>query len=209
MADSNPAATRPSLLGRIRDAGDWESWRHFYAQYQPMIQAWCRRWHLQDADAEEAASCVWDKLSQRMQSFQYDPSLRFRAWLRTIVENQIKDLFERKARRPGDYSTGMGPAQEALQQIVDPSAAAAELADELEKGHDRQAILSVALERVRQRSDARTWQAFERTALQDADACAVAVELGMGVASVYQAKTRVLKRIRDEVDRLDSFSSAP
>jgi RNA polymerase sigma-70 factor, ECF subfamily len=47
-----------------------------------------------------------------------------------------------------------------------------------------------------------TWQAFHRFAVDGLPAAMVAEEMGMSVNSVIQAKSRILKRLREEAGDL-------
>jgi RNA polymerase sigma-70 factor (ECF subfamily) len=58
------------------------------------------------------------------------------------------------------------------------------------------------LDLVRGEFENRTWEAFWRTAVEDRPARDVADELGMSVLAVYKAKSRVLRRLRQELGDL-------
>jgi RNA polymerase sigma-70 factor (ECF subfamily) len=60
-------------------------------------------------------------------------------------------------------------------------------------------LLKVALERVRPQVTDTPWKAFEQVWLANRTAAEVAPEVGLSVAMVYVAKSRVLKRLRAEV----------
>ena len=62
------------LMARFREDG-------------PLIHRWCRRWRLQEADAQDVAQDVLLKLHGRMATFNYDPSGSFRAWLKTLAHH--------------------------------------------------------------------------------------------------------------------------
>ena len=55
------------------------------------------------------------------------------------------------------------------------------------------------LELVRSEFEERTWLAFKKTAIEEKVPSDVAEELGMSVASVYQAKSRILRRLRQQL----------
>jgi RNA polymerase sigma factor (sigma-70 family) len=101
-------ATRITLLKRLQhDQHDREAWREFVAQYSPMIFAWCRRWGLQEADAEDITQMVLLKLTQKMTDFAYDPRRSFRAWLKAVAHNTLCD-FRRSNHR---MSQGSGDSE--------------------------------------------------------------------------------------------------
>ena len=63
-------------------------------------------------------------------------------------------------------------------------------------------LFTYACEQVRGEVSPTTWQAFWRTAVDDVPGKEVAAELDMSVAAVYQARSRVLARLRQEADGL-------
>jgi RNA polymerase sigma-70 factor (ECF subfamily) len=191
------ATTSPTLLAKVRDYENREAWERFLSQYEPLIRGWCRRFGVRGADADEVSAMVLLKLGQRMRSFTYDPSRRFRAWLRTVVNSQVKEFFSRAARPGGDTS-----GSDQLAQLADPTAAADALCQQLEEERRQRGLLDVALELVRQRVEPQTWQAFALTALEDGKGADVAARLGIKLNAVYKARSRVIQLLEQEVDRL-------
>lgn len=187
--------TRPSLLARLREPdnrADWDqAWRCFFDQYTPLMLAWCRRWGVSAADAEDVTASVLCHLGQRLKSFQYNPTHRFRGWLKTVVHNEVRDFFDRQMRRPS--------AGRDVEDVADRSAAAEALYQEIEA---RRECLGQAMSEVRPCVEPHTWEAFHRTAVLGRAAGEVATELGMTTVAVYKAKSRVLELIRRAVDRL-------
>src|SRR5262249_4514938 len=75
--------TSATLLARLRQVpADQAAWAQFTQRYGRKIYAWCRRWNLQEADAEDLTQNVLLKLAEKMQTFVYDPEKSFRAWLK-------------------------------------------------------------------------------------------------------------------------------
>src|SRR5262245_22908064 len=71
--------TRVALLAQRRqDPTDQAGWSEFVQRYGPHIYRWCRRWNLQDADAEDLTQTILFKLTQKLRAFAYDPSRSFR-----------------------------------------------------------------------------------------------------------------------------------
>ena len=67
-------------------------------RYGRLIWAWCQQWGLQPADADDVSQNVLLKLAHHLQHFVYDPSRRFRGFLRTIAHNACKDYLDSKRR---------------------------------------------------------------------------------------------------------------
>ena len=84
MPMSDSRATKPSLLLRIRDAGDSSSWGEFAAIYGPIIRGYCLRRGLQEADTADVSQEVLAQVMRSIGSFEYEPGRgRFRTgWAR-------------------------------------------------------------------------------------------------------------------------------
>ncbi len=184
--------TRPSLLLRIRDSGDSEAWREFAGVYAPVIYGYCRRRGLQDADAADVTQEVLAQVAQSIRTFEYQPERgRFRGWLGAVTHSKI-ELLRRKAR-PEVQASG-GPAPDGL---LDEVGSAGE--DPVWVEESSAALLRVALERIRPDFEPATWRAFEVVWLENHSPDDAAQETGLAVYSVYMAKSRVLKRLRQEL----------
>lgn len=196
MTAERPFETRVSLLGRLQsDPNDALAWSEFVDWYGRKLYAWCRAWGLQQADAQEVAQEVFLKLVVRMRDFRYDPSRSFRSWLKTITRHAWLDYAARQ-RRPGGGS-GTDTAVDRLSVLP--------AQDDLERRADAAAeekLLEEAAARVRLRVEPRTWSAFELLATHERSGAEVAHELGMQVATVFVARSRVQRMLRDEVQRL-------
>src|SRR5436305_6703044 len=108
MGSEHDSGTRVTLLGRLRrDPTDAAAWGEFVEHYGGKIYGWCRKWNLQEADAQDVTQMVLLKLSQKMGEFVYDPSRSFRAWLKVITHHAWQD-FVKERQRPG---LGSGDSQ--------------------------------------------------------------------------------------------------
>lgn len=185
--------TRPSLLVRLRDARDNEAWAQFVEVYAPLIYGFARKQGLQDADAADLTQDSLRVVSEAIKKLEYDPRRgTFRSWLFTVVRNQLFRLRARQAR-PGKGS-GDSAAQEQLQQVPSADNDSALWDEEY-----RRRQLVWAAERVRPQVQETTWQAFWRTAVQGESGQEVAAALGMTVAAVYLARSRVMVRLKEQV----------
>ena len=195
MADSGSGfSTRPSLLLRLRDPRDAEAWRSFVDVYGPLVYGHARRRGLQNEDAEDVTQRVFARVSEAIRAFNYQPDLgRFRDWLGTVVRNEVNRLLK------ADMGTPRGKGGEEDIALAHAPAPAADSAWTSEfNAH----ILQVALERCRPHFEPPTWRAFERLWLEQAPAAHVASEMSQPIDWVYIAKSRVLKRLAQEVQAL-------
>jgi RNA polymerase sigma-70 factor (ECF subfamily) len=192
MAD--PPSTRPSLLVRVRDHGDHEAWAQFVEVYGPLIYGFARKQGLQDADAADLMQDALRVISGALRGLEYDPQRgSFRGWLFTVVRHQLL-RFRSRQNRPG-RGTGDSSAQHRLLEVaVSEEHHAAQWDEEYER---RQ--FAWAAEQVRKQVQPATWQAFWQTAVEGLAGQEVATALGMSVAAVYLAKSRVMARLKEQV----------
>jgi RNA polymerase sigma-70 factor (ECF subfamily) len=196
MADaSSQPVTRPSLLLRLRDARDAEAWHTFVHTYGPLVFGECRYRGLAHADAEDVTQKVFARVVTVIRAFDYRPDVgRFRDWLGAVVRNEVNRHLGKEARTPdGRSATG-------AESVLDGVAARGDDGAWAEAFNAR--LLQVALERARPHFEAPTWRAFELAWLEDRPAAEVARELGQPLDWVYVAKSRVLKRLWQEVREL-------
>jgi RNA polymerase sigma factor (sigma-70 family) len=184
----DPRVTKPSLLLRIRDAGDSASWNEFADIYGPIIRSYCRRRGLQPTDADDVVQEILVQVARSIGTFEYDPGRgRFRDWLGTVTRNKITRFFESKGREGSAIGNDKSAQLEASAEDPEWSA----------NLHAR--ILEVALVRIRVDFEPSTWDAFERIWCVGLPAPEVARTLAMTIDAVYAAKSRVLRRLREEV----------
>ncbi len=87
--------TSLSLLDRIRETSDAESWDRLVALYAPLLKRWVRRYEVQDADADDIVQEVLAALLNELPKFQHNRQTgAFRSWLRTILVNRVRALLE-------------------------------------------------------------------------------------------------------------------
>jgi RNA polymerase sigma-70 factor (ECF subfamily) len=189
--------TDVSLLLRLRqDPSDQTAWRAFVERYGRRIYVWCRQWRLQEADAEDVTQNVLLILAEEMRKFHYDAAGSFRAWLKTVARHAWS-RYATLGRRPGG-GTGDSDVLPLLASVE----AREDLAARLEEEFDRE-LLQLAMTRVAQRVETHTWQAFRLMALEGVSGPEVAKRLGVQLAMVYVAKSRVQKMIQEEIHQLE------
>jgi RNA polymerase sigma factor (sigma-70 family) len=197
MDGAADAPTSASLLARLRHApADQDAWRQFVQRYGGQIYSWCRHWNLQQADAEDVTQAVLLKLADKMRTFRYDPDRSFRGWLRTLAHHAWRDFLDGR-RQPGGGSGDTG-----VLQWLETVEARDDLLRQLEEEFDRE-LLEEAMGRVRLRVQPHTWEAFRLLAVEGVSGAEAAARLGMKVATVFVAKSKVHRMLQEEVRRLD------
>jgi RNA polymerase sigma-70 factor (ECF subfamily) len=193
---TSPPTTRPSLLVRIRDARDAEAWSEFVRLYSPLVYRFARRKGLQDADAADLTQEVMRAVMSSVRRLDYDPNRgSFRGWLFTLAHRRLYDFLGRRER---EYrGTGDSAVQARLEQQP-----AREDEDQWNREY-QQHLLAWAAERVRDSFQESTWSAFWQTAVEGRTGKEVAEQLGMTVAAVYLAKSRVMARLKECIRELE------
>jgi len=187
--------TRQSLLFRARN-GEANAWTDLTALYRPLILGWLNRQGVPAGDLEDLSQEVLLNVVRHLPGFQHSGHRgAFRAWLRTIVCSRTADYW--RALESATPAGGSG-ATAALQQIADPDS---ELNRQWDEEHDRY-VLHCLLDLVDEEFEPITLKAFRRLAVDGVSGAEAAQELGLSVAAVYVAKSRVLARIRQEAEGL-------
>jgi RNA polymerase sigma factor (sigma-70 family) len=191
--DRSAMHTRPSLLVRVRDTGDAGAWTAFVDIYAPLVYGFGRRRGLQDADAADLTQEVMGEVVRSIRAFEYQPARgRFRDWLLLIARRRLFRFFDRRARRGEEHGQA-----DALDQAEDQS-------PDVDWNDAFSArVLEVALHRIQPDFEPATWRAFERVWLENRPAPETAAELSMKIQLVYKAKSRVLKRLTEEVEEIN------
>jgi RNA polymerase sigma-70 factor (ECF subfamily) len=190
-------ATNETLLARVRDPRDREAWAEFVSIYRPLLYRVGRRYGLQDVDAQNLVQDVLQKVTRQVERWESGkPAGGLRRWLTTVARNAAIDAIRRV--RP-DAPQGGTSVQELRER---PDSSEAELQREL----DRQAFRWAAA-RIRDEFTDSTWSAFWRTMVEGESCSEVAETAGRTLGSVYTARSRVMQRLKEEVNHFDWTSA--
>ena len=186
-------ATRASLLVRLRDPRDAAAWGEFIDLYAPLIYGYACKQGLQDADAADLSQDVLTAVAGAVGRLEYDPARgAFRNWLFTIVRRKL--LSWRRSVRSKPHAGDDTLLRHVWEQWAAPEDMEAAWETEWERSR-----FAWACERVRAEVADATWQAFWRTAIEGQPSKQVAADLGLTVAAIYVARSRVLTRLKTVV----------
>ena len=205
MTEGNAVLTSPTLLRDLEAPAHREAaWRTFLQRYQPLIYRWSCRTGLSHDDAEEVSAAVLCKLVTALRDFVYNPAHRFRGWLKTLVENEVREALPaagaeagRSGERPPHRPTAAGRNPDTRSHRRASGAAGRHAAPDLRNAEE-------ITRRVQERVEPHTWQAFWLTAIGKESGRDVADRLGLKVAAVYMAKRRVGQMLRAEAESLQA-----
>lgn len=180
-------STPASLLQRLNEHSLAEDWERFVRLYTPVLYAWARRLGLAPESATDLTQDVFVVLTRSLKTFRYDPKQRFRGWLWTVLINQHRSNLRRRTE---------APAARELELVGEDNVAA--WIDTDYRDH----LVAQALELMRAEFPEHTWKACWEYVVKERPAAEVATELGITVNAVHLAKSRILRRLREELDGL-------
>jgi RNA polymerase sigma factor (sigma-70 family) len=191
----DPQATRASLLIRLADQRDRQAWFDFVDLYSPVVYGFARRQGLQDADAADLVQEVLRSVSRSLSGF--DPQKgRFRSWLMAVVRHRLSEFRTKQGRQV--VGSGDTEVRQQLEQV-----SAVDGVEQLWEHEYRQSIFRVAADRIRHEFEASTWQAFWMTSVEGKKTGDVARSLGLSSGAVYVARSRVLARLKKQIQSLE------
>jgi len=199
----DPIPTRYSLLSRLEDRGDQESWRDFFDTYWRLIYSVAIKSGLTEAEAQDVVQETIISVARDIHKFKRDRSLgSFKGWLRNLTRWRIADQLRKRTRASwGDApKTGADPPRPDPAEIPDPAGATADIAWEEEWQAN---LLKAALEKIKPRIKEEHYQIFDLYVLKQWPVGNVARVLGVNVGLVYLVKYRISALLKKEVRRLE------
>lgn len=194
--------TRATLLYRLKDWQDQDSWQEFFNIYWKLIYGVARKAGLTDTEAQDVVQETMLSVSKHMPTFEYDPARgSFKAWLLNMTRWRIVGQFRKRAPANAlDATTEASTARtDPINNVPDPAGEALDAAWEAEWETN---LLEAAMNKVKRRVDPLDWQVFDLYVNKDWAPEKVGAALGVSVEKVYLTKHRVTKTIKAEVQRL-------
>lgn len=195
---SSSDVTRASLLSRAK-IQDPQAWNELVDLYGPLISYWGRRCGLDAAQAGDIVQEVFASVAKAISRYEAKrDSGAFRAWLWTITANKVRDYFRREDSLLA--ATGGSTALGELHAIPDPATIPDQEPTESEQ---ISALLQRAMEQVQGEFESRTWEIFQRSVVDQIPSHVVAQEFQISAAAIRQTKSRVLRRLRQQLGDLE------
>lgn len=192
--------TRASLLSRLKDLDDQDSWRDFYDTYCRLIFSVALKSGLSRTEAEEVLQETVIAVARKMKDFKYDPALgSFKRWLLKLTEWRIAGQY-RKRRRQADRRADETGKTGLMEQVPDP--ASLDVPSAIWDEEWQHNLMAVALDRVKEAVSPRQFQVFQLYVLKDWPVRKVASTLGVSCTLVYVTKHRVSALLKREINRL-------
>ena len=195
--EPSPGTTRVSLLERLRKRpGDLEAWSRFVKTYGPLVTHWCKEQGLQESDAADVAQEALLGFWQTAANFEYDPSKRFRGYLRMIVlktwSDWVRDNQGPQVDNPESSFYSLLKRMEAREEFI----------ARLERMFDME-VMERAMALVQKHIEPHHWQAFQLLAVQGLSGKEAAEKLGMNLNTVFTARYVVQRKIQETIQRIE------
>jgi len=194
--------TRASLLSRLRNWDDQQSWKEFFETYWRMLYSVARRAGLSDSEAQDVVQETIVSVAKSMPNFQYDPALgSFKTFLTTITRRRITDFFRKAGRRPRyqadpEPSSGTG----VVERLPDPGG---DVLERLCEEEWQKTVFDAALARVKEKVGAKHFQIYDCYVLKGWAVELVAKNLNVSPDLIYTTKHRLTALLREEVALLE------
>lgn len=184
--------TSKSLLRRLTTFESEDAWNQFVKLYSPLLFFWAeQRMGLSRGEAEDLVQDLFIHLMNKLPEFNYDESKSFRSWLRVVLANKCRDYYRKANRLPENLESG---------QLRDE-----QISDNVQLFSDQEYHANLArraLELMKDEFEESTWKSCWMRVVEGKPAKEIARELGTSENAVHLAKSRVLRRLRDELDGL-------
>lgn len=193
--------TRRSLLHRLKNLDDSDSWREFFECYWKLIHGVAIKSGLTEVEAQEVVQETVINVSRKMPGFDYDPAKgSFKGWLMRLTYWRIKDQLRKRLREAGGHRERGTNSTSVLDRIPDPDGYGIEKVwDEEWRKH----IIALALAKVKRKVRPVQYQIFDLCAIKQWPPQKVAESLGVTANQVYLARHRVGQLVRKEIDALE------
>ena len=195
--------TRWSLLNRLKDWDDQESWKEFFNTYWKLIYGVAVKAGLSDVEAQEVVQETVIRVAKKMGEFKADPAFgSFKSWLlhltRWRIADQLgkRDLQSQPEQRPSEDTSRTS----TVERIPDASALNLDAVWDEEWSKN---IVDAALEKIKRRVSSKQYQIFHLHVIKELPAREVTKALGVNLGQVYLARHRVSALVKKEIKNLE------
>lgn len=209
--DPSSIQTRPSLLNRLKQGDDTESWQEFYRIYGKLVRDFSIEAGLTDTEADEVVQETAIAMARHLPEYRYNPKVcRFKTWLLNQASWRMKDQLKKRRKDASFHVSSTAhakatPADETartstVNRVPDP--AAADL-DELFEAQWHRSHFDAALERVKTKFSLKQIQVFDLLFIKEWAAADVAKALGISVTNAYVIRHRISAALKKEIRLLE------
>ena len=199
----DPIPTRYTLLSRLEDRGDQDSWKDFFDTYWRLIYSVAIKAGLTEAEAQDVVQETIISVARDIHKFERDRAVgSFKGWLRNIIRWRIADQLRKRTRASwrNDSTIGADLPPPDLAEIPDPADNAAESVWEEEWQSN---LLKAAMEKIKPQVREEHYQIFDLYVIKQWPVRQVARTLRVNIGLVYLVKYRMSALLKKEIRRLE------
>jgi RNA polymerase sigma factor (sigma-70 family) len=199
----NSLQTRASLLSRLKNWEDADSWQDFANTYERLIYTTAVRSGLTDSEAKDVLQEVLVSVAKTIDEFKSDPARgTFKGWLLNLTRWRITDQLRKRPvlARNADKPKASPDDTPTVERIPDGSS---DTLTGIWESEWKQSLLQAAVARLRRRTKPKQFQIFELYALRNWPGNKVAKELGVRLGQVYLVNHRLRKSLQEELALLE------
>jgi len=195
--------TRRSLLIRLKNWDDQESWRNFFDTYSKLIYSFARKAGFGDAEAQDIVQETVVTVAKHIPQFEYNPALgSFKSWLLQITRSRIIDHVRKRQYSRGDQ---VFQREEPLAtQVLETAAQTTHFDLELIWDQEWQKhLLETAMDKVKRQVSPKHFQLFHLHVVKRMPAKEIAQRLRVKLPEIYFAKYKVQRLLQKEIKYLE------
>jgi RNA polymerase sigma-70 factor (ECF subfamily) len=179
--------TPASLLYRLKKPEETAAWGRFVDLYTPLLFHWAQQLGQQDSDCADLVQDVFLILWRKLPEFEYDTGRSFHAWLKTIFLNRYRSRLRQRNPRSVE---------------MDGHDRATDFEDQLAHADDTRYLIRQAFRLIEREFSPLQQQVFRAYVLEERAPEDVAREVGISPGTVYSIKSKILSRLRQELQQL-------
>ncbi len=196
MGTEDPYSTRATLIQRVQNQRDNDSWEEFVRVYRRYIYAIIRSMGISEHDSDDILQQVLLNLWNGLPKMEYERITRFRSWLAVVTKNCVTDFIRKRCRDASRLEkAGQDETLTYLDSIRLPEIDA--IAEREWEIH----LTNLALENIEPLFTGKAVEAF-RMSLQGMEVDEISRALELKGNSVYRLKNRVKERLIQEIRHL-------
>ena len=196
--------TRASLLSRLKNWQDADSWQDFANTYERLISATAVRAGLTDSEAKDVLQEVLLSVAKTIDAFKSDPARgTFKGWLLNLTRWRITDQLRKRMRAAAvaSFSSETTIGTSTIDKIMDPSDSTLKAIWDAEWESN---LMTAAITKVKRQIDPQKYQIFDFYVNKAWTPEQVAATFGVSIGQVYLAKHRITDLIKKEIERLEA-----
>jgi len=195
--------TRDTLLSRLKDWGDDESWRDFFNTYWKLVYGVALKAGLTEQEAQDVVQETVITVARRIPEFNYNPAVcSFKTWLLNLTRWRIVDQLRKRPRNRAAHRIHPDSTARTstVENVADP--AVLNLGAIWDEEWEQQ-LLDAAIQRVKRKVNPEHYQIFHLCVFKEWPVEKVARELGVSAPRIYLAKHRIAGLLKKEVKTLE------